>query len=71
MCLRQLLDQTPSYFKKSNDIVLMLNARDDLDDDMFLFTADAIAMCPNINTEEGLMFLTIALDKLIFKVEHN
>ena len=26
-------------------------------------------MCPNINIEEGLMFLTIALDNLIFKVE--
>ena len=34
-----------------------------------MFAADATAMCPNINTEEGLVFLTIALENLIFKVE--
>ena len=71
MCLRQLLDQTPSYVKNSTDIVLMLNALDELEDVIFLFATDATTMCPNINTEEGLIFLKIILNKLIFKVDPN
>ena len=65
--LIQLLDQTPSYVQTSNDIALMLNTLEELDDDMFLFAADAKATHPNMSTEEGLMFLTIALDNLNFK----
>ena len=60
-----------SYVKNSNEIVLILNDLEELDDDKFLFEADAIAMHPNIKTEEGLVFLTIALDNLIFKVDLN
>ena len=71
MCLRQLLDQVSSYVKNSNDTVLMLNALEELDDDMFLFSADATSMHPNTNTEEGFMFLTIALDNLIYKGDPN
>ena len=52
--LRQLIDQTPSCVKNSNDAVLILNVLDELDDDIFLFAADAIAIHPSINTEEGL-----------------
>ena len=48
--------------------MLTLNALDELDDDMFLFAADTAEMHQNFNTKEGLMFLTIALDNLIFKV---
>ena len=71
MTLRQLLDQIRSYVKNSNDIALMLNALDELDDKMFLFTEEETAIHPNINIEEGLMFLTIALDNLIFKIGLN
>ena len=42
-----------------------------LDDNIFLFTADSTAMHPNINIEEGLKVLTLALDNLIFKVQPN
>ena len=31
-CIRQLLDQIPSYIKNLNDIVLILNDLDELDD---------------------------------------
>ena len=51
--------------------MLVLNALDELDDNMFLFTSDETAMCPNMKTEELLMFLTLALNNLIFKVEPN
>ena len=67
--LRQVLDQIPSYVKHSNDIVLTLNVLDELDDDIFGFATDATSMSPNINTEERLIYLTIVIDNLIFKVE--
>ena len=51
--------------------MLTLNYMEELDDNTLLFTVDAAAMCPNINTEEGLMFLTISLDNLIFKVDSS
>ena len=70
MCLRQLLDQVSSYVKNSNDTVLMLNALEELDDNMF-FTACATAMHPNMSIEEGLTFLKIELNKLIFKADRN
>ena len=54
MFLRELLDQIPSYVKNSNEILLILRCFNALDDNVFLFTADAAAMCPTINTEEGL-----------------
>ena len=57
--------------KNSNDIVLILNCLNVLDENMFLFTAYSIAIHPNINTEEGLTFLTLALNNLMFKVNHN
>ena len=58
----------PSYVKNSNEIVLTLQAIKELDDYTFLLTADDALMCPNINAEEGLIFLTLALDNMIFKV---
>ena len=42
-----------------------------MDDNTFLFTADDTTMNPNIDTEEGLRFLTIALDSLIFRVDSS
>ena len=71
MHIRLLLDQTPSYEKNSNGTVLMLKCLNELEVNIFLFTSDATVMCPNIDTEEGLTFLTSELDNLIFKVEHN
>ena len=49
----------------------MIRVLNELDDNLFLFTEDAKEMFPKINTEEGLAFLTISLDILIFKVESN
>ena len=69
MCQRQLLDQMSSHVKNSNDIDLKLHVLNELHDNLILFAADTPTMCPNINTEEGLMFLKIAPDNLIFKVE--
>ena len=51
--------------------MLTINALDELDDSMFLFAVDATSMCTNINTEKGLIFLTISLDNLIFKAESS
>ena len=42
-----------------------------LDDNIFLFTAYSAVIHPNINIEEGLKVLTLALDNLIFKVQPN
>ena len=69
--LRPLLDQMNSRVKNSNNTGLMIRALNELDDNLFLFTEDAKEMFPKINTEEGLAFLTISLDILIFKVESN
>ena len=52
-------------------MVLMIRTLNELDNNVFLSAADATSMCPNINTEEGLAFLTIVLDNLMFKVEPN
>ena len=59
----------PSYAKNSHDIALLLNSFNEIDENMFLFTKNDTSMCPNINTEEGLTFLTIDIDNLIFKVK--
>ena len=71
MRLRESLDQTPSHAKNSNNIVLTLKSLNELDRNMFTLAADDIAMHPHINTEEGLTFLTLSLDELMFKVEPN
>ena len=64
--LMEFLDQTPSCVKNSNGIVLTLRCIHALDDKIFLFAADSTAMCHDINTEEGLTFLTLSLDSLKF-----
>ena len=51
--------------------MLLLNDIEELDDDALLFAADETAVCLNTNTEEGLIFLKIALDNLIFKVDSS
>ena len=71
MNMRELLDKIPSYEKKSHEIVVMLNSFNEIDKNMFIFTSDDTEMCSDVNTEERLTFLTIALDNLIFKVNPN
>ena len=69
MHLRESLDKIPSYVKNPNNIGLMCKCLNKLDDNIFLFTADSTVIHPNINIEEGLKVLTLALDNLIFKVQ--
>ena len=69
--MRELLDQIPSHVKKSNEIAIILRYINELDDKMFLFAEDATSMQPNANTEEGLTYLTLELDNLMFKTEAN
>ena len=71
MWMRELLDQIPSHVKKSNEIAIILRYINELDDKMFLFAEDATSMQPNANTEEGLTYLTLELDNLMFKAEAN
>ena len=71
MLLRESLVQIPSCVKNSNNVAIMLIFLNELDDVMFLFTVDATAMHPSINTEKGLTFLTLSLDNLMFKSETN
>ena len=69
--LRQLLLQIPSYVKNSDDIINILNSFNNVLEYYYVFTADAVAMYPNIDTEEGLTFIIIALDNYIFKIQSN
>ena len=56
MYLRELLEQITSYVKNSNDVLLMLKCLNASYENGILFTSDATAMRPNMNTEEGLTF---------------
>ena len=49
----------------------MLSAMGELYGNTFMFAEDTTSMCPNINIEKGLIFLTMPLDNPIFKVESN
>ena len=66
---RQVLK--PSYAKNSNYSVLTLKFLNVIDKNIFLFTANATENFPNIKTEDGLRFLMLELDNLIFKLESN
>ena len=59
------------FAKNSNSIVAMIKCFDIVENNIFLLIDDAKVMHPNDNDEEGLAFLMLALDTLIFKVRPN
>ena len=63
--LKELLPFCKTYIKNSDDVLRILR------DFGFVCvtTFDSEAMCPNINTEEGLTFIMASPDTFIFKVK--
>ena len=52
--LQELLPSVESYIKDSDDLLKELRNFGQVDDDMFITTADAVAMYPNIDNDEAL-----------------
>lgn len=65
--LRELLPYVSSHIKDSDDLLGELKKFGPIEGDAFMSTSDAVAMCLNIRTDEGIMFLIAALDACLFK----
>ena len=67
--LKELLPFCKTCIKNSDDVLGILRGFGLVFEDVFITTSDAEAMYPNINTEEGLAFVMVALDAFIFKTK--
>ena len=55
--------------KNSDDVIRILRDFGLVFEDVFVTTCNAEAMCPNMNTEEGLDFAMTALDAFVLKIK--
>ena len=67
--LKELLPFCKTHIKNSDDVLGILRGFGLVFEDVFIATCDAEAMHPNINTEEGLAFVMVALDAFMFKTK--
>ena len=67
--LKELLPFCKTYIKNSDDVLKSLKRFLSAEENVSFTTCDAVAMYPNIKTEEGLAFIIATLDGLIFRVK--
>ena len=57
------------YIRESSDLIIKLQNLGDLNDNHYLFLTDSEAMCPNIDTEEGLTALLVLFETRILECD--
>ena len=51
-----------TYLRDLNHFIKILESTGEIEPDEFIFTADAVAMCPNIDREEAIAALIISFE---------
>ena len=66
--MKELLPYCYAQIKKYDDVIRKLNSFQCVSSNMHITACDAVAMYPNIHTDQGLALISMALDTFVFKV---
>ena len=69
--MKPLSTQVSTNIRDSDDFIKKLKALGKIEDNEFFFTSDAVAMCPNINIEEGVASLLLSHETDLLKFGDN
>ena len=69
--LKPASSKVSTYLRDSNHLIEMIESAGEIEEDEFIFAADTVAMCPNIDRDEAIAALIISFETNLVAYNKN